>query len=751
MAKRLDHETVYEMLENMLTGVAFLAFEEDRMELLYLNNGGFRMLGYTPELGMKYVNNLLSVILEEDKPKFWQALEDVLKDDGAVDAEIRTVTATGNLRWLQMRGNLYEKVNGRAIILCVFLDATDRKFVENEIQMQSEWYRMLMETEGEVLFDYNAKTDVFSVKKASEYGLESNQIIDRFLVHLEEYAANDPEVGKLKEVMEGALKTPQSDIVELLLSLKEGKEKRWYSIHTSSIAGVDGYVTHIVGKITDIHEKKLLLKELRDKDKLDVVTGWYNEVETKARISNILSTSDKNSVHAFILADMGNLRFIGETLGQDTGNRLLKDIANRIEKGMSRVDVLGRVSEDEFVIFVQNIGNVSNLDGIASKVAHSTEVSLGSGEDSFTLSGNVGVSVYPYQGNTWSELLEKAIRAVNSQKEEGKEGYHIYDLSGIYKKAMTDSEKSTLNFYDEISTSVNLEDLLEQILSESRQNMNQLRAVLKLIIRHYGFHRSCLSLEKTAGDQGMEFRYCEQGHNWRGRATNDGSDFKWVTFLKNLNMLGGYKVIHNYDDIPQELASQMIRNKIYTMVIQPLMIQGKVSGVFLMGECTGREWNLQRNEQRELKRVLQLIQMYVLQHERQRTGKKLLDNLKVLDDFASYVIAVDYDTYELSFANRALLETLPDIQMGDYCYRTFAGEDGPCEDCIMKKLDRNNPHSKIAEEHFNTSLRSWLKVHASWLENNADSATCIMNHMDISEYFMGGIGDPKSDFDWQRL
>ncbi|WWR14660.1 diguanylate cyclase [Lachnospiraceae bacterium JLR.KK008] len=751
MAKKLDHESIHDMLENMLTGVAFLAFDEERMELLYMNNGGFRMLGYTPELGMKYVNNLLSVILEEDKPKFWQALEDILKDDGAVDTEFRTVTASGSLRWLQVRGNLYEKANGRAIILCVFIDATDRKFVENEMRMQSQWYQMLVETEGELLFDYNAKTDVFSVKKASEYGLENNQIVDRFLVKIQEYAVKDPEVRKLREVMEEALKTPRSDIVELQLSLQDGREKRWYSFHTSSIAGVDGYVTYVVGKISDIHEKKLLLKELRDKEKLDVLTGWYNEAETRAQIDQILEKSGKDDVHAFMLVNIGNLRFIADALGEEVGRKVLKDVADKIEKGMGRVDILGRASEDEFVVFVPNVGNVSNVDAIAAKVAHSTEVTLGSGEDSFMLAGNVGVSVCPYQGNTWAELLDKAERAVNSQKEDGKEGYHIYDLSGIYRKAMTDNEKPNINFYDEISTSVNLEDLLEQILNENRQNMNQLRAVLKLIIRHYGFHKSCLSLEGMDGKPGLEFQYCDRGHDWRGRATSDGSEFKWVTFLKQLHMLDKYRVVHNYDDIPQELSSQMIRNKIYTMLIQPLMIEGEVVGVFLIGECSGREWVLQRNEQKELARVLQLLQMYVLQYERHQRGKKMLDKLGVFDNFDSYVITVDSDTYELNFANRKLLEALPDLQIGDYCYRAFAGQDAPCENCVMKKLNRNDIHAKLSEEHFNGALRSWLKVHASWLQNDADSATCLLNYMDISEYFMGGMMDSKSSFDWRRL
>ena len=241
------------MMENLLTGVAFLGLQEDKLEFLYMNRGGFRMLGYTPATGYKYLNNLVSLILDDDKPKFWQAIEDVLKDDGAVDLEMRTVTANGNLRWLQIRGNLYERTEERAVILCVFLDATDRKFVENELQAQSEWYQMLLKTEGEILADYNAKTDVLNLKTASAYGMESTRIEDKFISKMQAKPRKSAAEKRILEIMEEALKTPRVDMIELKTNMIKGGEDRWYRIHTSSIAGVDGFVTHVVGKVTDIH------------------------------------------------------------------------------------------------------------------------------------------------------------------------------------------------------------------------------------------------------------------------------------------------------------------------------------------------------------------------------------------------------------------------------------------------------------------------------------------------------------------
>lgn len=738
MANNLDYKTICEMMENMLTGVAFLGLQEDKLEFLYMNSGGFRMLGYAPKVGYKYLNNLVSLILEEDKPKFWQAIEDVLKDDGAVDLEMRTVTASGSLRWLQIRGNLYERTAERAVILCVFLDATDRKFVENEIQTQSEWYQMLLETEGEMLADYNAKTDVLSIKTASEYGLENTRIIDKFMMKLRRDMSGTVEEQRLVETIEEALKTPRTDILELKTNVMDGGEKRWYRIHTSSIAGVDGYVTHIVGKITDIHENKLLQEELRGKEKLDTVTGWYNREATKEQVNQILASSDDHSVHGFILIDISDFRILSESLGEDMGNRILKDITKKMSRGFKRSDILGRISEDELVIFAQNIGSVHNLDALASMVCHNAEMTLGTGEDGFTLAGRVGISLYPYQGDTWQELNTKAERAVNSLKGSGKFGYHVYDLSGILKIEGAENERQQ-RLLEAADSDENLESLLEKIINEEKQSENLTRAMLKMVIRHFGFQKACLSMEGTDGKAGLELRYFNPGYEQKEEQNIIDETHQWVSFLKKIKLLNGFQIIHNYDDVPEELASYMLRNRIYTLLIQPMMTKGEIKGAFLMGECTGKEWHLNMEEEKELKRILQLIQIYVLKMERKQSGRTSLNDARLLDDFDSYVMAVDYDTYELCFANRKMLSVLPDLRIGDYCYRTYAGQDRPCEGCIMKKLDRNDPHSKWSEEWFSSSLRSWLKVHGSWMQNDANSATCVLNSMDISEYFIGNI------------
>lgn len=736
MEGKLEPKKIYEMMENMLTGVAFFEEHKGNFKCLYMNSGAFRMLGYTKEAGRRYVDSMLSLILDEDKPKFWQGVKDVLKDDGAVDFDIRTVTASGNLRWLQVRANLYQKTKDKAVILCVFLDATDRKFVEDETRLQSGWYQLLLEEEGEWIFDYNVKTDVMVAKQAGQYGLEVKKIVNHYLRKMHEYLNEMPENEPYIEILEKEIKGPRTDIAELQLSLLRQRENRWYRIHTSSIAGVDGYVTHIVGKLTDIHEKRRLVDEIREKEKVDALTGWYSAEEMKKQVSHALAVSKETDVHAFILVDLSDFRVVYATLGEEAGDTVIREVSKKIARGFKRLDILGRTEMDEFVLFVQNIGSVSNVDAIASRVSRSAQVTFGSGASAFTVSAGIGVSVYPYQGSEWSELHLCAEKAVNSLRASGRKGYHIHDLSGIYTKELQENEKfrSKEDELEYVIKDNGLENVLMQMGGERKLNRNssRMRAMIKMIIHKYGFQRAYLSMEKEHGGSGLEICYAMPGYE------AEEEDTGWFDRLREYDLLQSAGIIHSYDQIPEELSSYMIRNRIFSMFIQPLMVQGHKAGVFIMAECTGEEWKLRYSEEKEFKRILQLVQMYIIRYERERKGLDSLREVRVMDDFDSYVMAVDFDTYELSYANRKMLAALPELQLGDYCYRTFAHRDSPCEMCIMKKLDRNDPHDKCSEERFGAELRSWMKTHASWLCNDENGAVCLLNSIDISEYFMGG-------------
>ena len=731
MVKNLDLKTIYNIIDNMLTGIGIYELYADRMELMYMNEGAYRMLGYTPEMGKIWVNKLMSMIIEEDRDKVWQAIEDVLKDDGAVDVDFRTVTATGSLRWIQARANLYSRDAEKAVFICAFSDATDRKFVEEEFRSFFGWYQELAESEGELLFDYNARTDVLTLKAADTRG-ENQGMIDRYLQKLKSRKDLSDQEARLVAMMDDALQIPKSDVMEIFTSFRKDRENRWYRLHITSIAGVDGYVTHIVGKATDIQDQKLLEEKIKESGNgRSLGTGWYEKDVCEEKVNQLLQQSDDKELHAFMILDLNHFANVVAEWGEEKGNKILKDLMERVGSTSKRSDVLGMLGRDQFLIFAPNIGSMSNVDVIASRICRLAESELEYNGEHITVTGSVGVALAPYHGSSYWELWENAQQALYTVKATETPGFMMFDAASTVASYVTgkDDWKSGSELQED---SRQLPDMIGKILYEEGMGETSFRAILQILAENYGFQRAIILLKNAEGNS--EYFYEQEG--FEAEESDSRKEREWNYLKEYLEMEEKPDIIHNYDNVNQNFIVNMLRDRINTVFIHPFTVRGELVGAFMMAECTG-EHELTEGQEKELREILNTVQMHLAIPEHKENRQGFMAKTMILDDFDSYVYAVDADTYELQFVNRKLLTELPEIAVGQTCYQAIQHQDSPCRDCIIHKLSRENNHQNYSEEVFLQALRRWVKAHASWLECTPEKAVCLINCMDISEYFMG--------------
>lgn len=731
MVKNLDLKTIYNIIDNMLTGIGIYELYADRMELMYMNEGAYRMLGYTPEMGKIWVNKLMSMIIEEDRDKVWQAIEDVLKDDGAVDVDFRTVTATGSLRWIQARANLYSRDAEKAVFICAFSDATDRKFVEEEFRSFFGWYQELAESEGELLFDYNARTDVLTLKAADTRG-ENQGMIDRYLQKLKSRKDLSDQEARLVAMMDDALQIPKSDVMEIFTSFRKDRENRWYRLHITSIAGVDGYVTHIVGKATDIQDQKLLEEKIKESGNgRSLGTGWYEKDVCEEKVNQLLQQSDDKELHAFMILDLNHFANVVAEWGEEKGNKILKDLMERVGSTSKRSDVLGMLGRDQFLIFAPNIGSMSNVDVIASRICRLAESELEYNGEHITVTGSVGVALAPYHGSSYWELWENAQQALYTVKATETPGFMMFDAASTVASYVTGKNdwKSGSELQED---SRQLPDMIGKILYEEGMGETSFRAILQILAENYGFQRAIILLKNAEGNS--EYFYEQEG--FEAEESDSRKEREWNYLKEYLEMEERPGVIHNYDNVNQNFIVNMLRDRINTVFIHPFTVRGELVGAFMMAECTG-EHELTEGQEKELREILNTVQMHLAIPEHKENRQGFMAKTMILDDFDSYVYAVDADTYELQFVNRKLLTELPEIAVGQTCYQAIQHQDSPCRDCIIHKLSRENNHQNYSEEVFLQALRRWVKAHASWLECTPEKAVCLINCMDISEYFMG--------------
>lgn len=192
----------------------------------------------------------------------------------------------------------------------------------------------------------------------------------------------------------------------------------------------------IIGYVKNIDQRKKQELEILKQSQKDGLTTLYNKKATQTLIESLLENDKARNASAVIMLDIDNFKRINDTLGHIQGDSALSQVGEKLQCLFRHVDIVGRIGGDEFLIFFNNYNSfntlISKLDMISSMFR---EITLGE-DGSFKISGSIGVSLYPQDGTTYTELYQKADRALYYSKSRGKNCYNIYNGRYDDKAAM---------------------------------------------------------------------------------------------------------------------------------------------------------------------------------------------------------------------------------------------------------------------------------------------------------------------------
>lgn len=732
MAIDLSMENFGSMIDNIIAGICCFEYEDGELNPVFVNEGFFRMLGYSRVEGMKYLEKVELSIIPDDLPIYRQAIRDVLKDDGVVYTEFRTVTGSGDLRWLHVRGNLYAREGRKYTIVAVIEDITERKNVEEELQRQAERLHILSQAEGEKIIDYNAKTDVMTIRTNDEYGIAQDEIHSRYMQRFNAAMIYKEDVAYYKAVLESLLKSPKHDTIEFRIK-RFDNDYTWYQANLTSLLGAEGYVSRIVGRMININERKLKEMELLLRAEKDALTGIYNQGATEQLIHNAIQAGNENALSAMMIIDLDNFKEANDLLGHANGDQLLEKTADILKEMFKGGDVIGRIGGDEFLVYMRNLESISEADEMAGNIVKSVRYDLDFEGQPIHVTCSVGVAVYPYHGKTYEELFEKADRAVYTVKANGKDGYRVYHAASttVYhanRKVGYDMTK-TLDFDRHI------EDQVMQILFEDKVLESALRSSLELMTAKYQFHRGYIcGNDSLPISRTIQFTVNEYA---TGKEADEHFELKRMVNEILYSFFPGAAMIHDYDLVAEEMREYFRAEGIKSMLYYPLTSQGEFQGAIVFENHEDVQMELTKSEMEEVRSLFRLMEAHILQIGLMDRLQNFVVQVAVFDNMDSFVYVVNPDNYEISFINKKVLVDSPNVKIGDICYKALQNRDTPCENCILRNLDKNDPHCRCTEELFNYSLRSWTRSSASWLECREENGLALINSFDISEYFMG--------------
>jgi len=138
-----------------------------------------------------------------------------------------------------------------------------------------------------------------------------------------------------------------------------------------------------------------------------------------------------------IYLDVSNLEGINETFGHSVGDTLLQEVAARVGSSIRDCDLLYRIGGVEFTIILPNIIHVDEIDQIARKIIQ--EISSGftvENDKILHITTNIGIVIFPDDGDDPDKLLKYADHAMIVSKQEGKNGFRYFKRAMIINKEL---------------------------------------------------------------------------------------------------------------------------------------------------------------------------------------------------------------------------------------------------------------------------------------------------------------------------
>lgn len=187
-----------------------------------------------------------------------------------------------------------------------------------------------------------------------------------------------------------------------------------------------GRPVHSICFFKDLSEKYAAQRRIETLAYRDVLTGLPNRLLLAQRIDFALRMAERNGGRfAVFFLDLDRFKNINDSMGHAFGDRVLVEVATRINTCLRDVDTLCRLGGDEFVVFLQE-ADVAGAEACAQRILRSLAAPFVLDGMDFSVGCSIGVALYPDDGKTLEELIQYADTAMYRVKERGRGSFRFY-------------------------------------------------------------------------------------------------------------------------------------------------------------------------------------------------------------------------------------------------------------------------------------------------------------------------------------
>jgi diguanylate cyclase (GGDEF)-like protein/PAS domain S-box-containing protein len=219
--------------------------------------------------------------------------------------------------------------------------------------------------------------------------------------------------------LHGALREQRETEVTLRNYRKDGT-LFWNEMRLAPVRDPEGQVTHYVGTLVDVTERKNFEAQLAFQASHDLLTRLPNRTLFEERLLQAIEKAAKeDQMLAVVFLDIDHFQQCNDSLGRGGGDFLLRRVAERLERVVSNNDTVGRMGGDEFALVLTDHASDEGVALVLKRLLEQFSAPERVGDLDVPLSVSAGVAVFARDGASVTVLLKNAELAMNSAKVAG--------------------------------------------------------------------------------------------------------------------------------------------------------------------------------------------------------------------------------------------------------------------------------------------------------------------------------------------
>ncbi|MEG0019243.1 MAG: diguanylate cyclase, partial [Oscillospiraceae bacterium] len=414
-----------EQITKAAGGGVFQCHVDKYLTVVFANDGFYKFIGISREDFLTFHGNrLLEIIQPKDIDNLFEGIQKRISCEQSFSEDICVRAEENQLKWMWINAEVVKNANGELSLYCIFSDVTQRRLEQEELKTVQQRYLFVLNHTEDMIFEWDYKTKEMYQMGGQDIRFNYRPTIKVFPEDLLVEGGNiHPDDAQIfLDNYHSYDKGAKSAYAEYRLRSKSGI----YCWCSTSSVGVfeNGELTKVMGKIANINGQKIQFLEMSRRAMCDPLTELYNRKATESLVEQYIETNPHMA--AMLVIDLDNFKLVNDTLGHLYGDGLLNDVAVGIKNAFRDTDIVGRIGGDEFAVFLTDIQNIDTVHRVSKNILAQFERIFSDVKMPKSLTGSVGISLYPQDATSYTALVEKADIALYHAKNTGKNKYVFY-------------------------------------------------------------------------------------------------------------------------------------------------------------------------------------------------------------------------------------------------------------------------------------------------------------------------------------